>query len=162
MAKKKVPAWRVSLTAAENAKAVLPVLSRSYFAEGRDAAAGDLAEDDLHRFRLATKRFRYTLELFQPCYPAGLDQRLAQLRQIQQYLGEINDCRTAAQLIRGLRPARSKQPSAVFAFLERRAAERVTRFHEYWTKTFDAPGREQNWVDYLIRYAGRMTARRKH
>ncbi len=155
MAKKNAQKWKASLSAAENAKIVLPLLSRDYFSAGRKAVGDKLPADELHQFRLETKQFRYTLEMFQLCYPTGLDQRLAQLRQIQQYLGDISDCLTARDLIRTIQPRRSRQAEAVHAFLDQRAAELVAKFRDYWTSTFDAPGRERNWADYLTRFAGR-------
>jgi CHAD domain-containing protein len=162
MAKKKAPAWQAPRSAAENAKSVLPVLAKNYFAAGRKVLADGLPADQLHRFRLKTKRFRYTLELFRPCYTAGLDQRLAQLRQIQQFLGDVSDCFTARDMIMASRANRSRRTGAVFGFLDQRAAARVAEFRTYWTSTFDAQGRERNWVDYLTRFAGRGKARPRH
>ncbi|MEI9973986.1 MAG: CHAD domain-containing protein [Ignavibacteriota bacterium] len=50
---------------------------------------------ELHVIRLATKRVRYTLELFRPCYGPGLELRITSLQRLQQLLGEVNDCAAA-------------------------------------------------------------------
>jgi CHAD domain-containing protein len=45
-----------------------------------------------HEMRIATKRLRYTLETFAPCYPNQLSQPLQTLRQLQDFLGQMHDC----------------------------------------------------------------------
>ena len=46
----------------------------------------------MHKFRLRTKRFRYTLEMFKDLYGPGMLKRIESLKQVQTYLGDINDC----------------------------------------------------------------------
>jgi hypothetical protein len=46
---------------------------------------------ELHDMRIAAKRLRYTLEIFKVCFPVGIDDALAQVRGIQELLGEIHD-----------------------------------------------------------------------
>src|SRR5213594_2000685 len=99
MAKRISPVWDTNKSAPENAARKLPKLAGRYFKAGRKLLKGRASVEILHRFRLETKRFRYTLELFRPCYGPGLDQRLALLRKVQDLLGEINDCVTAKSLI---------------------------------------------------------------
>ncbi len=47
---------------------------------------------ELHAMRIAAKRLRYTLEIFDPIYPDGLKQWLKPLKEIQELLGLIHDC----------------------------------------------------------------------
>src|SRR5579862_1131319 len=54
--------WDASKTVAENASEELPRLARGFLEAGHALAAKDPSFDALHRFRLLTKRFRYTLE----------------------------------------------------------------------------------------------------
>jgi CHAD domain-containing protein len=138
--------WNASKSAAENASLELPRLARAYFRSGRAIFRAVPAARALHRFRLDTKRFRYTLELFAPCYGPGLERRLARLRKIQDYLGEINDCATAREL---LGPKRATASS----FLERRMTAKTGAVRSYWRQTFDADGQERWWTNYLARFA---------
>src|SRR5436305_1807320 len=55
--------WDERTTAAANARRVLPRLAADYFKEVRDFLATDREPKEFHRMRLASKRFRYTLEL---------------------------------------------------------------------------------------------------
>jgi hypothetical protein len=59
---------------------------------GASAAEADAAPAQLHAFRLSAKRFRYTLELFEPMYGPMLAERVEQVRKIQSVLGERQDC----------------------------------------------------------------------
>lgn len=47
---------------------------------------------ELHAMRIAAKRLRYTLEIFDPIYPQGLKQWLKPIKEIQELLGLIHDC----------------------------------------------------------------------
>ena len=64
---------------AANAREVLPKLAKKYFQAGRDAVSEKRPPDELHAFRLETKRFRYTLELFRPVYGPQLKRYLKAL-----------------------------------------------------------------------------------
>src|ERR1039458_7072916 len=99
------------------------------------------------RPRLASKRLRYTLELFRPCYPPGLEDRLDALKVLQDRLGEVNDAVATAEMLRG---ALKHQPK-VRKFLEERAAEHAAGFARHWKETFDAPGQEAWWTGFLAR-----------
>src|SRR5580698_2381850 len=78
-------------TAADNARLVLPKMARKYFNAGRKAIEGKRPPDELHGFRLKTKQFRYTLELFRPVYGPNLDRYLKALRELQGALGKVSD-----------------------------------------------------------------------
>jgi len=154
MPKGKAITWDATATAAENAVAHLPGLAHKYFRTGRTLLQKQHSPRTLHRFRLETKRFRYTLELFRPCYGPGLDQRLARLREIQGHLGEVSDCSATIELL-----GRTHQPFA--AFLKRRMAAKVGALHSYWHDEFDAAGQETWWTQYLQRFV-RKQVRNEH
>jgi len=99
--------------AGANARSELPKRAADYFAEVRKTLAENPTLAELHRVRLATKRLRYTLELFRPCYGPGLETRLAALRAIQQLLGEVNDSVSAAKLLPKSMRARNMWSGAV-------------------------------------------------
>jgi CHAD domain-containing protein len=138
--------WDANKTASANAALKLPELAARYFQAGRELLSGSVSFDALHRFRLETKRFRYTVELFRPCYGPGLDERLASLEKIQDLLGEINDCVTAQALL-------GEQRRSLGHLLERRIAQKRRELNRYWHDSFDAAGRAEWWSDYLERFA---------
>ena len=139
--------WNQRAGVAANARRELPRMVSAYFSRVRAFLAEDGTPRSLHRMRLASKRLRYTLELFRPCYPAGLEDRLNALKLLQDRLGEVNDAVVSAQMLRG---ALKRQPK-VRKFLEERAAEQAAEFAREWKETFDAPGREAWWTGFLAR-----------
>jgi CHAD domain-containing protein len=154
MPKAKPIVWSAAADAAENAARELPELARAYFRNGRAMCRGESSARTLHRFRLETKRFRYTLELFRPCYGPGLDRRLALLREVQTHLGEINDCAATAEMFGKMRPR-------FRAFLKHRMSAKIAELHRFWQQTMDAAGQEHWWTDYLSRFA-RKQVRHEH
>src|SRR5262245_35609467 len=89
--------WNGRQSAARNAAEKLPELARAFLAAGGDLEGKPYRE--FHRFRLLAKRFRYTLEIFRPCYGPGLEQRIESLRTLQQHLGDLNDCAATEELV---------------------------------------------------------------
>ena len=73
-------------------------LKRKYWKASEKLLSKHLDFETLHKFRLRTKRYRYTLELFRDIDPA-IDSELQKLKPVQDLLGEINDCATALELI---------------------------------------------------------------
>jgi CHAD domain-containing protein len=146
-------AWDERAGAPANARRELPHLAASYFARVRALLAADPSAVKLHRVRLLTKRLRYTLELFRPCYGPGLETRLAALHRIQQSLGEVNDSAAAGRLLSKSMSSASPQRARVLNFLEERAAVKAQEFRKDWAEVFDAPGQELWWTTYLARHA---------
>lgn len=149
---KKTFSLKTSRTAAQNARAELPRLAQAYFAAGRKLLARKPSGKALHKFRLETKRFRYTLELFRSCYGPGLDARLARLGDVQTYLGDINDCATA---LRMLKDEDAPHQKALSKYLERRAKKKTGDFRKCWKTSMDSRDQQASWVDYLARFARR-------
>jgi CHAD domain-containing protein len=145
--------WDERTGAAVNARRRLPRLVADYFARVRGLLAAEPSAAKLHRLRLATKRLRYTLELFRPCYGPALESRLAALGRIQQVLGEVNDSTAAARLLAKSMSGDSPQSVRIQRFLEERVEQKAREFQKDWTEVFDAPGQEQWWIKYLARNA---------
>jgi CHAD domain-containing protein len=91
--------WEAKAPARAEAARVLPELLRHYFEHGDRVMRPGTSGKRLHQFRLATKRARYTLELFQPLYGAAIQAHLDGLKQIQQVLGQLNDCQASLELL---------------------------------------------------------------
>jgi CHAD domain-containing protein len=150
--------WNAREDARANARRELPRLISGYFAHVRKLLSHHPSPAELHKVRLATKRVRYTLDMFRSCYGPGLETRLRELRQIQQLLGDVNDAAATGHfLAAGLK----KEPRGRYIadFLEERASQKAAEFLKYWTDVFDAPDREQWWTTYLTRTAARTVRR---
>ena len=134
--------WKTSESIAENVRRVLPKLAENYFEAGRKATDGKRSPKALHRFRVATKRFRYAMELFQPLYGSSLNRRLKAVHELQDVLGKISDHQTILDLL-----ADDKEISAKM----QRALKRKTKdFRNCW-QTFDSDGELKHWKAYLAR-----------
>jgi CHAD domain-containing protein len=133
--------WDDRLGIAANAKRVLPVLAQEFFDQG-NRVIGNVPEVELHQFRLAAKRFRYTLELFAPVYGDELEESLALMRGLQDHLGAINDCFVTRGLLKGVPQAEA----ALGQLCEKRRAD----FRTYWRQKFGTRTRAW-WVDWLAR-----------
>ena len=142
MKKKDKFRWMEGRSATANAAAKLPALAHAYFRAGRTVAASANDPAALHGFRVQTKRFRYTLELFHPCYGPALDSRLEALRQIQQCLGEMSDYATVRKLMTSAR---------LKADLARRVEAKIAEFRDLWQNRFDRYGEESRWTRHLAR-----------
>ncbi|HYL35128.1 MAG TPA: CHAD domain-containing protein [Bryobacteraceae bacterium] len=134
------PKWKPSVTAAEGARVFLPQLADKYFNAGRKAADKTRSTKALHQFRIATKRFRYSLELFQPVFGASLDRRLDALRKLQRSLGKLNDYRAILKLV--------ADDETLQAQLEKAIKRQLKEFRRRW-KTFDSHGQLKSWKTYL-------------
>jgi CHAD domain-containing protein len=155
MSKRDRIAWDEQAEVWKNVRQQLPKLVADYFAQGRDLINRDAGAPKLHAFRLATKRLRYTLELFRPCYGSGLAARLGNLRELQQVLGDINDASVAERALRNVLGAKSPRSARMVKFLRGRAAAKTGEFRKSWTEVFDAPGQERWWTNYLARNSRR-------
>jgi CHAD domain-containing protein len=143
--------WRASHTALVNARAVLPGLAEKYFHAGRKAADHKRSARSLHKFRIETKRFRYSLEVFRPVYGPTLDRYLKALHGVQDALGKVSDCQTVLELLKGDAALRQK--------LERSLKKKSKDFRDLWSK-FDSAGQLKHWKSYLARGPARSRAKR--
>lgn len=137
---------------AEAAAALLPDFTREFYRTGREAfAKGDY--ETLHEFRIAAKKFRYALELFQFLYGPKFAEKLAQLKKLQDHLGRLNDLATARTVVD------AHESGGFLKWVDAEEEDLRAKLTDYWTNTTDAAGAEARWTRYLVRYAGR--ARKK-
>src|SRR5215469_1450217 len=153
--------WDEKSDTIENARTILPKLVTDYFNLGRELLASNPAPAQLHALRLASKKLRYTLELFQPCYGPGLRARIDAMKALQQLLGEINDTVAAERTIAGLLVIATAESRRVTQFLRQRGEAKAQEFRNHWTTVFDAPGQERWWIDYLALARQSRAANRK-
>jgi CHAD domain-containing protein len=126
------------------AKRMLPRMAKEYFAGGKNAARHKAPAEELHRFRIAAKNFRYTLDLFAPVYGASINGFIQQLKGIQTLLGEVNDCATVRAMV-----ARHQGGREILAALEKRQRKKAEQFHQNWTAAFSSAATVRHWTDNL-------------
>jgi CHAD domain-containing protein len=153
MAKPKKIKWDPDTGSAENARKQLPKIAKVYFAEVRKVLAEDPAPDKMHPLRLASKRFRYTLELFRTCYAAGLEERIDRLKSVQDLLGDCNDAVVSASRLEKALRSEPAERERVRKYLDEMARQKAAEFRKQWVDNFDAPGQEKWWTGYLTRNA---------
>lgn len=132
--------WKQSQTAAANAGRVLPALVEQYFEAGRKASDGRRSPKQLHKFRIATKQFRYSLEQFRLVYGVALDRRLDAVRGLQSVLGKLHDYQAIAEML--------GEKSPLQARLQRSLKKKLKEFHKQWA-AFDANGQLKRWKKFL-------------
>ncbi len=137
----RLKSWTPGKSVAKNASCVLPDRCQKFFRSGEEAYASKDDLEALHHFRLDTKRFRYTLEIFREVYGVGMNRRLKELRQLQDHLGAINDCVTTASLL----PQDHTLQRKVGKLLSLREKE----FSAFWGEQFASDQKLSSWADWL-------------
>ena len=131
-------------TAEETATRKLPRMAKEFFARGKKAASASGSAEKLHEFRLATKKFRYTLELFAPLYGPALGGRVERIKSLQVVLGGINDCATVREML-----SRWSGSASVDEELKKKQRKQTKEFQRRWTEEFAGPENVRLWMDYL-------------
>jgi CHAD domain-containing protein len=138
-----------SESAPETARALLPKMARRYFEAGRQAVAGK--PEKLHAFRLETKRFRYTLELFRPLYGPNLDRYLKALHELQGALGKVSDYQAMERVLASDHQLKEQIQQALKG--------KVKDLRRSW-RAFDSSGQLKRWRTYLAGDHSKPRARR--
>ena len=127
--------WDQRAGPAANAGASCRAVSAPISPSVREFLAKTPHPPKLHRLRLASKRLRYTLELFRPCYPAGFEDRIRRAQETAGLAGRGQRCGGF-----GPAPARRAETRSKGAQVPGRpggGAGGNTSGH--WKEIFDAP-----------------------
>jgi CHAD domain-containing protein len=140
--------WQTTAGAGAEARRVLPALLRHYFRHGDRAVRPKTSDERLHEFRLATKRARYTLELFEPLYGAAVKPHLEGLKKVQQVLGQLNDCQASLHLLKELDGTGEKRlaKEAWLEAIELRRDKKRGEFARLWTEEFSDEAKRESWL----------------
>lgn len=130
---------------------LLPEIAAKHFKRGERAAEEETSAHKLHRFRIATKKFRYTLDLFAPLYGEPVGILVGELKHIQTLLGDLNDYETIRRMLRRV-IAQSDDGKQIGADILQKRREKAGEFREYWKKTFTGAKAAQ-WRSDLLRLA---------
>ena len=140
----------------KTARRTLSPMAKDFVAQGTGAARAGASMDELHRFRISGKRFRYTLELFAPLYGPMMNAWLEQIRAIQTILGDVNDCETVCSITSGHDCSPELQ-----AALKKRLAKKAGEFRRQWSEVFADPETARRFRNYLRCFAGRRNTEKK-
>ncbi len=110
---------------------IYPKLVRRYFRKGSKLARRQAGPEELHRFRIRTKRLRYVTELYADLAPDHLRGTLRELRAIQEVLGRMQDqSMIVAYFERRLMDVRTPQRQTEYMRVLHRARMRQSFFRE--------------------------------
>ncbi|MEP6962764.1 MAG: CHAD domain-containing protein [Acidobacteriota bacterium] len=113
-------------------------LTKEFFEAGCKAALAGSSYQDMHTFRVQAKHFRYSVEIFEPRLDAAaVAPVLDSLRELQDKLGEMNDCVAALGLL--------KHHKRATAILEALLVTREEAFRTEWKRRFNAK-KEHLWT----------------
>ncbi len=142
----RIAKWQRRLACKETSRSALPFarsfllpMERAFLDQGDDAAREGTSPEAFHRFRIAAKKLRFTLELFAPLDDA-LAPRMTALRAIQQILGEANDCVVAAELVTTFRG-----PATIERRLLAQQRRLAAQFRRIWPKARTYFGKSTRW-----------------
>jgi len=139
----------------EIGQSILPHIAKKVFDQGK-RVAGAKSAGDLHDLRIATKKFRYTLELFAPFSAGALDRLQANLKLIQARLGDINDCETMREMM-----ASHPEFEHFQVWLKKRRQRKTQQFRRDWQTHFGDRQTQQSWIKCLSSLAPEPRPARK-
>jgi len=151
--------WREEETAAANARVFLPEVLLEYLKLGERLVAEGVHPRQLHELRLATKHFRYGVEMFEPLFGPKVSELLGILRETQQRLGQISDATASEAWLRQRKIQRDPGCQALLRFLDEKAARQSGEFAGFWKTHWGSEELRNRWVLYLRRYAGRTAGK---
>ena len=143
-------------TIASTAQRMLPRMAQQFFERGNEAAKTKASARELHQFRISSKKFRYTLELFTSLYGSQLNSSLEKIRRGQRLLGDINDCETVGDMLSNYKAA-----DEFTSWLKKRQRRKIEQFQRYWTETIAADGEVRKWNALLSRPQESLTETKK-
>lgn len=84
-----------------NARKIIDVRLREMLSFGE--YAGDPQHiEEIHNLRIAAKRLRYTLEMFRFAFPKELPDLIAEVKEIQEHIGEMRDADVMIERVNGI------------------------------------------------------------
>jgi CHAD domain-containing protein len=155
--------WRAALdstpapgkeeAAKELAQRTLGRGAKDFLKQGNEASSPVASPKDLHRFRIASKKFRYALELFQPLYESSLHPVVESIKGASTLLGDINDCVTVAGMV-----ADYKGSNPLADRLKKRQDKKTEEFRKYWKSEFGDGERLRGSIDRLTQASKKPVA----
>ncbi|PWT90710.1 MAG: hypothetical protein C5B56_04990 [Proteobacteria bacterium] len=141
--------WRAVLATgingvAHDPAAKLPKLAKQFLAGGDDAAGKKISAEELHRYRIEAKKFRYTLEILQPAFGAPAREWLDRLKKVQSLLGDIHDYHAVRLALADL-----GADAELESWLKKRQRKRTRQFRKEWEDSFSDQAARRQWIAAL-------------
>jgi CHAD domain-containing protein len=135
------------------AKRLLPDMVTEHFHRGEAAVGKKMPAHKIHRFRIAAKHFRYTLDFFAPLYAGSLPLLIDRLKDVQTLLGDINDCATARRIVKDeiTDGGDDAVRSSVLSELKDRQRKKIKEFREQYTAEFSSASVLRQWQESVQR-----------
>ena len=95
---------------------------------GKRALCEDAPPKKLHRLRIATKEFRYTIDLFAPALGDSAEGLLDDLKELQTLLGDINDLASVRRLVEA-----PDDPGGIAKRLKKKQRKKIRKFRKAWS-----------------------------
>ena len=141
-----------AVPAAIMAKRLLPGMVAEHFHRGEAAIGKKMPAHKIHRFRIAAKNFRYTLDFFAPLYSGTLPLLIDRLKDVQSLLGDINDCATARRIVKDeTADGDDAVRKDVLSGLKDRQRKKIREFREQYTTEFSSATVLKQWQDSVRR-----------
>jgi CHAD domain-containing protein len=119
------------ITIEQTAGEILPGLAANFFRSGNEAAKEKPSAVKWQELRIASKKFRYTLEIFAPLYGPSALRWLEKIRRTQLVLGGINAWTTTEELV-----SPYKGGAAMAGWLKKGLRKQAREFRQFWRKEF--------------------------
>lgn len=131
------------------AKRILPDMVAEHFHRGEAAADGKASAHKIHRFRIAAKNFRYTLDFFAPLVPDRLSTLTDRLKDIQNLLGDINDCAATRRIVKEEITAEGDKAVRrdILSEVKKRQRKKTLEFREQFAAEFSSGSALRQWQD---------------
>jgi len=151
-------AWRRALTlrkppdapgAADVAGSLLRGMLKDYLRRGARAARRSASPKQLHRFRIATKEIRYTLDIFAPLYGNAIGDLAEKLKKLQTDLGAIHDYTATGSLVEEAKSSGGRKE--ILRELEKRRRKKTDRFLQDYRREFQNKDAVRQWKKALRR-----------
>jgi CHAD domain-containing protein len=149
-----------AVPAAIMAKRLLPDMVAEHFHRGEAAVGKKMPAHKIHRFRIAAKHFRYTLDFFAPLYGRTLPLLIDRLKDLQTLLGDINDCATARRIVKEEVTGGGDQAvrGDVLSGLKEWQRKKIKEFREQYTGEFSSASVLRQWQDSVQRVGSGQSA----
>jgi CHAD domain-containing protein len=159
-APRKEDAGFCAVPAATMAKRLLPDMVAEHFQRGEAAVGKKMPAHKIHRFRIAAKNFRYTLDFFAPLYAGTLPLLIDRLKDVQTLLGDINDCATARRIVKEEVAGDGDDAvrGDVLAGLKDRQRKKIKEFREQYTAEFSSTSVLRQWQESVRRVGAAKSA----
>lgn len=123
------------------ARRELPRVAARFFRCGERAADTSASAAELHQFRIAAKKLRYTIELFAPSFGPAAKRWLESVAGLQSLLGRVNDFRTVRSMLQEIDGGRRLD-----AVLKKKQRRKTLEFQRLWTEEFGQASAVKRWM----------------